>query len=120
MIKSIKDCEELSKNPTKATKYLKLITSEEHHAMVKENSEIKHINITNASIIKSMSDEQKHNFANYCIANGIEPEEVIEPIKKIANITINCAIDLCNKYFETPAGKEYLNMRKRIDRIGKL
>ena len=26
MIKSIKDCEELSKNPTKATKYLKLIT----------------------------------------------------------------------------------------------
>lgn len=79
---------------------------------------MEHINITNASVIKNMSNETKHNLANYCIANGIEPEEVIEPIKKIANITINSAIDLCNKYFESPAGKEYLNMRKRIDRIG--
>ncbi len=79
---------------------------------------MKHVNITNADIVKSMSSEQKHDFANYCIANGIKPEEVIEPIKKIANITINCAINLCNKYFESPAGKEYLNMRKRIDRIG--
>lgn len=76
MTKSIKTCEELSKNTTKAAKYLKLVTSEEHH-------------------------------------------EVIETITKIANIAINCSIDLCNKYFETSAGKEYLNMRKRIDRIGK-
>lgn len=114
MTKSIKDCEELSKNPTKTTKYLKLVTSEEHHAMVKENSEIKHINITNANIIKSMSDEQKHHFANCCIANRTEPEEVIEIITKLANTTINYAIDLCNKYFETPAGKEYLNMRKKL------
>jgi hypothetical protein len=119
MTKSIKTCEELSKNTTKAAKYLKLVTSEEHHAVVKEHPRIKHINITNASIIKGMSDETKHNFANCCIANRIEPEEVIETITKIANIAINCSIDLCNKYFETSAGKEYLNMRKRIDRIGK-
>ena len=32
---------------------------------------IKHINITNADIVKSMSDETKHNFANHCIINKI-------------------------------------------------
>ena len=37
MTKSIKACEELSKNTTKAAKYLKLVTSEEHHAVVKEH-----------------------------------------------------------------------------------
>ena len=78
---------------------------------------MKNINITNADIVKSMSDEVKHNFANHCIANKVEPEDVIEKIKNIANHTINFAIDLCNKYFETPQGKEYLEMRKRIDNI---
>lgn len=77
-----------------------------------------HINITNADIVKSMSDELKHNFANHCIANKIEPEDVIEPIKNVANATINFAIDICNNYFESPAGKEYLNMRKKIENIG--
>lgn len=77
-----------------------------------------HINITNADIVKGMSDETKHNFANCCIANDIEPEDVIEPIKNVANATINFAIDLCNKYFESPIGKEYLNMRKKIENIG--
>ena len=79
---------------------------------------MKHINITNASIVKSMSDETKHNFANYCIANKIEPEDVIFLIKNVVNSTINLAIDLCNAYFKTPAGKEYLNMRKKIENIG--
>ena len=79
---------------------------------------IKHINITNADIVKSMSDETKHNFANLCIVNKVEPEYVIETIKNIVNPTINFAINLCNEYFETPAGKEYLQMRKRIDKIG--
>lgn len=79
---------------------------------------MKHINITNASIVKGMSDETKHNFANYCIANKTEPEDVIEPIKNVVNSTINLAIDLCNAYFKTPAGKEYLNMRKKIENIG--
>ena len=78
---------------------------------------MKNINITNEDIVKSMSDEMKHNFANQCILNKIEPEDVIEPIKNIANQTINFAIDLCNKYFETPAGKEYLEMRKKINNI---
>lgn len=77
-----------------------------------------HINITNADIVKGMSDELKHDFANQCIANKIEPEDVIETIKNIANATINFAIDICNNYFESPSGKEYLNMRKKIENIG--
>ena len=78
---------------------------------------MKNINITNADIVKNMSDEVKHNFANHCILNNIEPEDVIETIKNITNTTINFAIDICNSYFETPAGKEYLEMRRKIDNI---
>mgnify|MGYP006957394535 CR=1 FL=1 len=77
-----------------------------------------HINIKNADIVKNMSDGTKHNFANYCIVNKIEPEDVIELIKNVSNVTINFAIDICNNYFESPAGKEYLNMRKKIENIG--
>lgn len=79
---------------------------------------IKHINITNADIVKSMSDEAKHNFANYCIINKVQPEETIDLVKNVINGVVNCTIDLCNNYFEMPAGKEYLQMRKRIDKIG--
>lgn len=79
---------------------------------------IKHINMTNADIVKSMSDETKHKFANHCIVNKVQPEETIEIVKNITNGIINYAIDICNNYFETPAGKEYLQMRKRIDKIG--
>ena len=78
---------------------------------------MKNINITNADIVKSMSDEMKHNFANICIVNKVEPEDVIETIKNIVNPTINFAINLCNEYFETSAGKEYLEMRRKIDNI---
>lgn len=42
-----------------------------------------------------------------------------KPFCNIANETINFAIDLCNAYFESPAGKEYLNMRKKIDYLGR-
>lgn len=79
---------------------------------------MKHINITNADIVKNMSDELKHNLANHCIVDKIEPEDVIEFIKNVANAAINSAIDICNNFFESPAGKEYLNMRERIDRMG--
>lgn len=78
---------------------------------------MKHINITNADIVKSMSDETKHKFANHCILNKVEPEDVVEKIKNVVNPTVNFAIDLCNMYFETPAGKEYLEMRKKIEEI---
>ena len=79
---------------------------------------MKHINITNADIVKNMTDEQKHNLANICNANKTEPEEVISLIKNVMNATINFAIDICNNYFKSPIGKEYLKMRKNIERIG--
>ena len=78
---------------------------------------MKHVNITNADIVKSMSNEVKHNFANYCIANKVEPEDVVETIKNVLNPTVNFAIDMCNTYFETPAGKKYLEVRRKIDNI---
>lgn len=80
---------------------------------------MKHVDITIKDIVKSMNNETKHNLANQCILNKIEPEEIIQPFCNIANETINFAIDLCNKYFESPAGKEYLEMRKKIDYLGR-
>lgn len=79
---------------------------------------MKYVNITNADIIRSMNNDTKHNFANYCIANKVEPEEILEPIKNIANGVINLSIKMCNEYFKTPAGKEYLQMREKIEKIG--
>ena len=78
---------------------------------------MKSINITNADIVNSMSDEVKHTFANYCIVNDVESKDVIETIKNVINPTINFAIDFCNKYFESPEGKKYLEMRRKIDNI---
>ena len=79
---------------------------------------MKHINITNKDIVNNMSDEQKHNLANACILNKTEPEEVISLIRNCINPTTNFAIDICNVYFKTPAGKEYLEMRNKINQIG--
>lgn len=79
---------------------------------------MEHINITNADIVKKMTDEQKHNLANICIVNKTEPEEVISLVKNVMNATINFAIDICNNYFESPIGKEYLKIRENIERIG--
>ena len=49
---------------------------------------MKHINITNADIVRSMSDEVKHNLATQCLLNNVEPEDFIEPIKNIFNSRI--------------------------------
>lgn len=78
---------------------------------------MKHVNITNADIVKSMSNEIKHNFANYCFVNKVEPEDVVETIRNVLNPTVNFAIDMCNAYFETPAGKKYLEARRKIENI---
>lgn len=80
---------------------------------------MKHVDITIKDIVKSMNNETKHNLANQCILNKVEPEEIIQPICDIANETINFAIDLCNAYFESPVGKEYLDMRNKIDYLGR-
>jgi hypothetical protein len=79
---------------------------------------MKHINITNADIVKKMTDEQKHNLANICNANKTEPEEIISLIKNVANATINSVIDICNNYFKSPIGKEYLKVMENIGKIG--
>ena len=79
---------------------------------------MKHINITNADIVKNMSDDAKHNLACHCINNGMAPEKFINNIRKVTVNVVNSAIDICNNFFESPAGKEYLNMRERIDRMG--
>ena len=79
---------------------------------------MKHINISEKDIIKIMSSEQKHILAIQCSLNNLEPNEIIEPIKNIANSTINFAIDICNCYFETPAGKKYLENREKIEKLG--
>lgn len=78
------------------------------------------INITNVDIVKSMNDNQKHTLAIQCQLNNVEPEYVISSVKNITNASINFAIELCNNYFKTPAGKEYLEMRKKIEKIGVL
>lgn len=80
---------------------------------------MKHINITNKDIVKNMSDEQKHVLATQCFLSDLDTKDIIEPIKNIANSTINFAIDICNVYFETPEGKKYLENRAKIERLGK-
>lgn len=78
---------------------------------------MEHINITNADIVKNLDETTKHNMANYCLVNNINPKDVVEPIKNIVNVTINTAIDICNSYFNSPIGKEYLNIRKNIENL---
>lgn len=78
---------------------------------------MKHVNITNADIVKTMTNKEKHNLAIQCSLNDLEPKDVIESIKNTANLTINFAIDICNCYFETPVGKKYLENRAKIDKL---
>ena len=77
-----------------------------------------HINITDKDIVKSMTDEQKHILATQCSLNNLDPKDIIESIKNIANSTINFAIDICNCYFETPEGRKYLENRMKIEKLG--
>lgn len=78
---------------------------------------MEHIKLTNADIVKNLDENEKHNMANYCLANNITPEDIVEPIKNIVNVTINTAIDICNIYLNSPIGKEYLNIRKQIENL---
>lgn len=79
---------------------------------------MKHIIITSKNIVNSMTDDTKHSFTLYCLVNRVDPEETLEKISRIITNTINIAIDLCNDYFETPAGKEYLETRIKIENLG--
>lgn len=79
---------------------------------------MKHINITPGDIVNCMSEDTKHSFAIGCLVYQTDPDEVLEKISRIITNYINFSIDVCNSFLESPAGKEYLNMRKKIDNIG--
>ena len=65
-----------------------------------------------------MTDDIKHSLAMNCLVNHTDPGEVLENVSIIITNSINIVIDLCNEFFETPTGKEYLNIRKKIENIG--
>lgn len=79
---------------------------------------MEYINITNTDIVKGMTENQKHNLAMACIVSKTEPEEVISLVKNMVNLTINLSIDLCNNYLKLTKGKQYLEMREKINNCG--
>lgn len=79
---------------------------------------MEHINITNKDIVNSMTDGQKHTLTLACMINKTEPDEIISILKNTINITMNLGIDLCNNFFDTSVGKEYLEKRQKIEQIG--
>ena len=76
------------------------------------------IEITKQDLVKSMTDEQKHRLALSCQLNDISVEETLDLMKNILNSTLSIASDLTDIYFESPAGKDYLEKRKEIEEIG--
>ena len=79
---------------------------------------MKHVNITSKDIVSSMTDEQKHILTLECMKSGTEPNEILSAMANITKKTINLGIDLCNDFFNTPMGKEYLEKRIAIEQIG--
>ena len=79
---------------------------------------MKAINITKQDLVKNMTDEQKHRLALGCQLNDISVEETLDLMKNILNSTLSIASDLTDIYFESPAGKDYLEKRKEIEKIG--
>lgn len=79
---------------------------------------MKAINITKQDLIKNMSDDQKHRLALECSLRNISVEETLDLMERVANKSINDALALTKLYFETPVGKDYLEKRKEIEKIG--
>lgn len=79
---------------------------------------MKYINITSKDIVNSMTDDIKHSFSMNCLVNHTDPDEVLENLSRIITNSINIAIDVCNEFFETPVGQEYLEIRRKIENIG--
>lgn len=76
------------------------------------------IEITKQDLVKNMTDEQKHRLALECSLRNISVEETLDLMGRIANKSINDALALTKIYFESPAGKDYLEKRKEIEEIG--
>lgn len=79
---------------------------------------MEYIKVTKQDIVKNMSDEQKHNLAIACQLNGTSVNETLDLVKNVSNGVLKVAVDCCNVYFQTPEGKDYLEKRKEIEKIG--
>ena len=79
---------------------------------------MKAINITKQDLVKTMSDSNKHKLALYCQIHNVSPEDFIDNMCEYINLYLNTGIEICNLYFESPAGKDYLEKRKEIEKIG--
>lgn len=79
---------------------------------------MEYIKITKQDIVKNMTDEQKHNLVMACQLNGTSVDETLDLLKNVYNVAFKVAVDCCNLYFQTPEGKDYLEKRKGIEKIG--
>lgn len=79
---------------------------------------MEYIKVTKQDIVKNMTDEQKHNLAIACQLNNTSVDETLDLVKNVYNSAFKIAVDCCNVYFQTPAGKDYLEKRKEIEKIG--
>ena len=82
------------------------------------NANVEYIKITKQDIVKNMTDEQKHNLAIDCQLNNTSVDETLDLVKNVYNGVLKVAIDCCNVYFQTPEGKDYLEKRKEMEKIG--
>lgn len=76
------------------------------------------INITKQDLVKNMTDEQKHRLALECSLRNISVEETLDLMERVVNKSLDEAIKLTKLYFESSAGKDYLEKRKEIEKIG--
>lgn len=79
---------------------------------------MEYIKITKQDIVKNMTDEQKHNLAIVCQLNGTSVDETLDLLKNALNGALKVTVDCYNVYFQTPQGKDYLEKRKEIEKIG--
>lgn len=79
---------------------------------------MEYIKITKQDIVKNMTDEQKHNLVVACQLNGTSVNETLDLVTNVCNGVFKVAVDCCNVYFQTPEGKDYLEKRKEIEKIG--
>lgn len=79
---------------------------------------MEYIKVTKQDIVKNMTDKQKHNLDVTCQLNGTSVNETLDLVKNVYNGAFRVVVDCCNIYFQTPEGKDYLEKRKEIEKIG--
>lgn len=76
------------------------------------------IRITKQNLVKTMSDSNKHELALYCQIHNVSPEDIIDNMCEYISLYLNTGMKICNLYFDSSAGKDYLEKRKEIEEIG--